>query len=316
MKAIVHREHGPPDVLRYEEIDRPVPGDGDVLIKVRAASINPLDWRLMKGVPFAGWGGRKIRRPGRDVAGTVEQVGAKASSFKPGDEVFGVCRGAFAEYACAAESSLVLKPRNVTFEHAASLPIAAVTALQALRDRGRIGAGHRVLVNGAAGGVGTFAAQIAKSYGAEVTGVCSTGNLAMVRSIGASRVVDYTREDFRRSGQTYDIVLDCVGNCAFSDYRRLLRPGGTAVVIGAPRDMPGALWYALRMFVLSWFSRKVVVFVAKLDGTDLALLGDLVASGRITPVIDRRYRLSETADAMGYAERGHARGKVIITPGA
>ena len=319
MKAIVYRENGSADVLKYEEIEKPVPGDDEVLIRVRAASVNPLDWRMVIGGPafilmLFGLRKGKIQRSGKDVAGIVENVGGKVTRLKAGDEVFGVCHGAFAEHACAKESSFAVKPDGVTFEQAASLPIAAVTALQGLRDKAKIRPGHKVLVNGAAGGVGTFAVQIAKSFGADVTGVCSTRNMAMVRSLGANRVIDYTREDFARSQERYDIVLDCVGNCAFSTYGRLLNPGGTGVIIGAPKDLGKALTWILRMLVRSWFSRrKVVVFIAKLNKEDLTLLSDLVLSGKVTPVIDRRYALSETRDAMRYAAEGHSRGKVVIT---
>ncbi len=231
MKAIVYHNYGPPDVLKYEEIVAPTAGDDEVLIRVRAASVNPLDWHFMRGTPYflrimTGLLKPKDRRLGVDVAGQVEAVGRNVTQFKPGDEVFGSCRGAFAEYACTAESALVTKPDNVTFEQAASVPVAAYTALQGLRDKGHIQPGHKVLINGAAGGVGTLAVQIAKSFGAEVTGVCSTRNVDLVRSLGADRVIDYTQEDFTKSGQGYDLIFDCVGNHSLSAYRRVLSPKG------------------------------------------------------------------------------------------
>src|SRR5208282_4799228 len=231
MKAVVYYQYGSPDVLKCEETEKPVPGDGEVLIKVRAASVNPLDWHFMRGTPYmlrimAGPGQPKDKRLGVDVAGQVEGVGRNVTQFKPGDEVFGACRGAFAEYACASESALVMKPDNVTFEQAASAPVAAFTALQGLRDMGHIKPGQKVLINGAAGGVGTFAVQIAKWFGAEVTGVCSTRNVDMVRSLGADQVIDYTQEDFTERGQRYDLFFDCVGNHSLSACTRVLNPKG------------------------------------------------------------------------------------------
>ena len=248
-----------PIFWRCQEIDKPVPGDDEVLIKVRAASINPLDWKLMKGGPLIlrlllGLGKPKIKRPGVDVAGEVEAVGKNVAQFKPADQVFGTCVGAFAEYATSKsawgmKSALVIKPDNLTFEQAASAPVAALTALQGLRDKARIQAGHKVLVNGAAGGVGTFAVQIAKSFGADVTGVCSTRNVDMVRSIGADQVIDYTQQDFTKSGQRYDIVFDCVGNHSFSECRRVLNPKGILVGVGAPSDVPVVA-------TSGWFDRR------------------------------------------------------------
>lgn len=237
MKAIVYSNYGSPDVLKYEEIEKPTPGDDEVLIKVCATSVNPADWHFMRGTPYMirlmlGLRKPKNRRLGIDVAGVVEAVGRNAIRFKPGDEVFGNCIGAFAEYVCTSESKLVTKPRSITFEQAATVNVAALTALQALRDKARVQAGQKVLINGAAGGVGTFAVQIAKSFGADVTGVCSTRNVEMVRSIGADRVIDYTREDFTSSGQRYDIILDCIGNHSLSEYRRVLNPKGIYVGIG------------------------------------------------------------------------------------
>ncbi len=326
MKAIVYQDYGSPDILRYQDIDKPVPGDDEVLIKVRAASINPLDWKLMKGGPLIlrlllGLGKPKIKRPGVDVAGEVEAVGKNVAQFKPADQVFGTCVGAFAEYATSKsawgmKSSLVIKPDNLTFEQAASAPVAALTALQGLRDKARIQAGHKVLVNGAAGGVGTFAVQIAKSFGADVTGVCSTRNVNMVRSIGADQVVDYTQQDFTRCGQRYDIVFDCVGNYSFSACRRVLNPKGILVGVGAPSDVPMSRLLAglIGALVRSVFvSQKMAFFIARVNQRDLATVGELMATGQVTPVIDRCYPLSETREAFRYMEEGHARGKVIIT---
>jgi NADPH:quinone reductase-like Zn-dependent oxidoreductase len=323
MKAIVYHSHGSPDVLRYEEIEKPEPGDDEVLIKVRAASVNPLDWRLMRGGPFiirimlVAYARLlrkpKITRTGRDVAGQVEAVGRNVKRLKPGDEVFGACWGSFAEYACAPERALVTKPENVTFEQGASVAVAALTALQALRDKGQLRPGQKVLINGAAGGVGTFAVQIAKSLGAEVTGVCSNRNLEMVRSIGADHLIDYTREDFTESGQLYDLILDCVGNHSPSALRRVLKPKGRCVVIGA-KDIGMALMRGLEGLLLSWVgSRKFILFIAKLSTEDLTFIRDLMAAGKVTPVIDRRYGLSEAPEAVRYLEEGHARGKVVIT---
>jgi NADPH:quinone reductase-like Zn-dependent oxidoreductase len=319
MKAAVFTRYGPPDIVEIEDVERPVAGDGEVLLKVRAAGVNPLDWHLMRGEPYAlrlFFGLRKPRntRLGRDVAGRVEVVGGRATRFKPGDAVFGVCRGAFAEYACASESALAVKPDNVTFEQAASVPVAGFTALQGLRDKGRIQPEHKVLINGAAGGVGTFAVQIAKSLGAEVTGVCSTRNVDMVRAIGADHVIDYTQEDFTRSGQRYDLILDCVGNHSLSACRRALNPKGRCVMVGGPGGFWTFLARGVKALAMSPFvSRKFITFMARRNQEDLTLLRELMAAGKLTPVIDRRYQLREAAEAIGYLEEGHARGKVVIT---
>lgn len=325
MKAIVYHNYGSPDVLKCEEIEKPVPADDEVLIKVHAASVNPADWRLLRGVPFIFhilFGLRKptIAQPGRlghDVAGQVEALGRNVTRFKPGDEVFGVSPAAFAEYACASESKLAAKGDSITFEQAASVPVAALTALQGLRDKGYIRPGQKVLINGAAGGVGTFAVQIAKSFGAEVTGVCGTRNMDMVRSLGAERVIDYTQQDFTQSGQPYDLILDCVGNHSLSEYRRVLNPNGICVIAGAPRNAAGFfLVRTLTTPVLSWFvSQKFVMFIAKINKEDLTIMGELMAAGKVTPVIDKRYSLSEVPEAIRYLEEGHARGKVVITLG-
>lgn len=310
MKAIVYHHNGS-DVLRYEEIEKPSPADKEILVKVRAASVNPLDWRLMKAGPYIA---RLLGRPGRDVAGQVEAVGTKVTQFKTGDEVFGLSSGAFAEYACAPETKFVVKPGGVTFEQAASAPVAALTALQGLRDKGQIRRGQSVLINGASGGVGTFAVQIAKSFDAEVTGVCSTRNVDLVRSIGANRVIDYTQEDFTKGTQRYDLILDCVGNHSPAACRRVLNPSGRCVIAGAPKNLWMVLSHVLSALVLSAFvSEKFVMFIAKLSNEDLTFIAELIAAGTVTPVIDRRYKLSEVPEAMRYAEEGHVRGKVIIT---
>jgi NADPH:quinone reductase-like Zn-dependent oxidoreductase len=321
MKAISYNRYGSADVLKCEEVQKLAARDNEVLIKVRAAAVNPYDWHFMRGEPYpvriAAGGLRKPKdsRLGADVAGEIEAVGRNITQFKPGDRVFGSCKGAFAEYACASESKLAMKPDNVTFEQAASVPIAAFTALQGLRDKGRLQPGQKVLVNGAAGGVGTFAVQIAKSFGAEVTGVCSTRNVEMVRSIGADPVVDYTQEDFTKSALRYDVILDCVGNHSFSECRRVLNPRGIYVGAGGTSDnwMIGPLTRAIKALVLSWFvSQKQVMVLAKPSKKDLTIMGQLMATGKVTPVIDKRYRLSEVPDAIRYLEAGHARGKVVI----
>ena len=319
MKAIVYSDYGPPDVLRCEEIEKPTPADDEVLIKVRAASVNPLDWRLIRARPFvrrvvSRLGKAKLTRPGRDVAGQVEAVGRNVARFKPGDAVFGACDGSFAEYASAPESALALKPEKVTFEQAASVPVAGLTALQGLRDKGHIGPGQKVLVNGAAGGVGTFAVQVAKTFGAEVTGVCSTRNVEMVRSVGADHVIDYTREDFTQGTQRYDILFDCIGNHSLSACRRVLNPDGICVIAGGGKKVWSALTRSLQALVLSRFAgQNFRMFIARLNKDDLAALGELIEAGKVRPVIDRRYSLSEVPEAVRYLEEGHARGKVVIT---
>ena len=318
MNAIVYRRYGSPDVLECDEIEKPTPRDDEVLIKVRAASVNPLDRHIMRGRPFLlrmAFGLRKPRtRPGRDVAGQVEAVGRNVKQFKPGDEVFGACRGSLAEYACTRESALVTKPNNMTFEQAASVPVAGLTALQGLRDKGKIRPGQKVLINGAGGGVGTFAVQIAKSFGADVTGVCSTGKVDMVRSIGADRVIDYTQEDFTNGTQRYDLIFDLMATHSLPAYRRVLNPNGICVLAGGPTKVWSILISAFEVLVLSRFvSQKFVMFVAKLSKEDLTTLRELMETGKVTPVIDRRYRLSEVPEAIRYLEEGHARGKVVIT---
>jgi NADPH:quinone reductase-like Zn-dependent oxidoreductase len=321
MKAIVYSKDGSRELLRCEEIDKPVPADDEVLIKVRAASVNPLDAGLMRH-PFlrpilSVLSKSKVNRPGRDVAGQVVAVGSKVTHFKPGDAVFGCCGGAFAEYACAFESKLAMKPVNASFEQAASLPVAGLTALQGLRDKVKIQPGQKVLINGAAGGVGTFAVQISKSFGAEVTGVCSTRNVEMVRSIGADHVIDYTREDFTKSGQRYDVIFDLVANHSFRARQRALNPQGVYIgagVLGLGGSVIRVLTFQITELVLSRFvSQKFVTFMAKVNGEDLAIVSGLVEAGKVTPVIDRCYSLSEAPEAIRYLEQGHARGKVVIT---
>ena len=321
MKAAIYTSYGPPDVVRIADVEKPVPKDDEVLIKVRAASVNPLDWRLMRGEPRAlrimpRLLKMPIGRPGVDVAGKVEAVGKNVTQFKPGDQVLGGCRGAFAEYATTREKSIVTKPNSVTFEQAASIYVAGLTALQGLRDKGKIQPGNKVLINGAAGGVGTFAVQIAKTFGAHVTGVCSTRNIDMVRSIGADEVIDYTQNDFTTNNQRYDLILDCVGNHSFSECRRVLNPDGRYIGIGAPHDasMIVILAQMIKDLLLSVFiSQKAVPFIAKSSQDDLTLLGELIATGKLKPVIDRCYSLSEARDAVRHVEEGHARGKVVIT---
>ena len=321
MKAAVYARYGPPDVVQIADVNRPVPKDDEVLIKVRAASLNPLDWHFLRGTPYAvrliaGLRKPKVTGLGVDVAGQVEAVGNKVSQFRPGDAVFGSCKKAFAEYVCASESNLVLKPSNVTFEQAASVPVAAYTALQGLRDKAHTRPGQKVLINGAAGGVGTFAVQIAKSFGANVTGVCSTRNLDMIRSIGSDQVIDYTREDFTKSAQRYDVFLDCVGNHSLSASRRILNPKGIYVGAGGTTDnwMIRPLVRAFVSLLFSLFgSQKLLMILAKPNKQDLNFMREQMESGTITPVIDRRYKLSEIAEAIRYLEKGHARGKVVIT---
>jgi NADPH:quinone reductase-like Zn-dependent oxidoreductase len=324
MKAIVYCDYGPPDVLKLEDIARPAPNDDQVLIRVRAASINPLEWHYMRGTPYVGrlmgMGLRKpkVTRLGKDVAGQVEAVGSNVTQFKPGDEVFGSAHGALAEYVCASERGLVMKPDRVTFEQAASVPIAAVTALQALRDKGKLRPGQNVLINGASGGVGTFAVQIAKAFGAHVTGVCSTRNVEMVRSIGADQVVDYTKEDFTGSGRRYDLIVDNVGNHSLLDCRRALTPKGRYVMVGGEKGRWIApLDRALGAAVLSRFvSQDMGMVMANLNKDDLGVLRDLMQAGKVTPVIDRTYTLRQVPEAIRYLEGGHARGKVVITVGS
>ena len=311
MRAIRYTEYGPPDVLRLVEVPTPTPKDHEVLIRVHAASANPLDWRLMRGSPhgiriMTGLSKPRDSRLGVDVAGRVDAVGGNVTELRPGDEVFGSCSGAFAEYACGPEKSLARKPASVTFEHAATVGVAGVTALHGLRDRGRLQPGRRVLINGAAGGVGTFAVQVAKWLGAEVTGVCSTRNVDMVRAIGADRVIDYSREDFVRSGP-YDLILDMIGNRSLSEFRRALTRKGTLALVGGKLR-----WMPASVVVSPFVSQRLLPVLAKVRKEDLTTLGELLEAGVVTPVIDRTYSLSEVPEAIRYLEEGHARGKVVI----
>jgi NADPH:quinone reductase-like Zn-dependent oxidoreductase len=320
MKAIVYRCYGSPEVLAFEDTAKPVPADDEVLVKVHAAAVNPLDWHYMRGTPYflrlgSGLGSHKDSRLGVDFAGTVEAVGKDVTRYKAGDAVFGGANGAFAEYVTIAENrGLAAKPANVSFEQAASAPIAAITALQGLRDEGQIKPGQKVLINGASGGVGTFAVQIAKSLGAEVTGVCSTRNLELVRSIGADHVVDYTRENYTESGKLYDLIIDNVGNHSLSANRRALSPEGRLVIVGGQGgNWLGPMLRPLGAMMLSPFmDQKMGMMLARMDKDDLAVLADLMQAGKVTPVIDRRFPLNEVPAAIRYSEEGHARGKIII----
>jgi NADPH:quinone reductase-like Zn-dependent oxidoreductase len=302
MKAAIYTKRSSRKFLELVDIDPPVPKKGEVLVKVRAASVNPLDWRL------------KSHRPGVDLAGEVVSIGRGISRLKPGDAVFGLGKGAFAEYAVARESRLAAKPDSITFEQAACLPIAGLTALQGLRDKGKLAPGQKVLINGAAGGVGTFAVQIAKISGAEVTGVCSTRNVEMVRSLGADHVVDYTQQDFVQDPQRYDLLLDNVGNRTLSDFHRSLNPHGRCVLVGAAKKWGPILRGLLDAIVRSFILRQnFLFFIARAKPEDLETLSSFVQTGRMHLVIDRRYPLSNTGQAISYVEEGHARGKVIIT---
>jgi NADPH:quinone reductase-like Zn-dependent oxidoreductase len=322
IKAIVHCEYGSPDVLKLEDVEKPVPNDNQLLVRVRSASVNPLDlairgpWLIR---PLLGLRKPKDTRLGVDYAGTVEAVGKNVTNFKPGDEVFGGRDGALAEYVCVLpDRGVAPKPGNMTFEQAASVPVAALTALQGLRDKGKIQSGQKVLINGASGGVGTFAVQIAKSFGAEVTGVCSTRNLDLVRSIGADHVIDYTKEDFTKTDQRYDLIFDLIGNHSFSERRRILNPNGICVMAG----IGGAGWhdgFAARLageldaYLRSRFvSQKFMSYIAQFNKKDMTVLADLMQSGKVTPVIDKTYKFNEVPAALRYLEQGHARGKVVI----
>jgi NADPH:quinone reductase-like Zn-dependent oxidoreductase len=316
MKAIVHTQYGPPDVLQFTELARPTPMDNEVLIRVHAASINPVDRYLMRGAPLLrlipGLRKPKFTGLGFDVAGRVEAVGSNVTQFRPGDEVFGACRGAFAEYVCAREDKLALKPVNSSFEDAAALPIAAITALQGFRDKGRIQRGHKVLIDGASGGVGTFAVQIAKSFGAEVTAVCSTRNVDIARSIGADHVIDYTREDFTKSRQRYDLIMGANAHHSIFDYRRALSQDGIYVIVGG--GLARIFQSVLLAPLLSRIgSKKTCFFIANVNQKDLVSLKELLEAGKVVPVIDRRYPLNKVAEALRYLEEGHAQGKIVIT---
>ena len=322
MKAIAHERYGMPDVLELRDVDMPTIEDHQVLLRVHASSVNPAEWYGVTGPFFARAFGGGLRKPkstkvGADVAGVVESVGKGVTEFQPGDEVFGTSGAAWAEYAPAREVRLVRKPANVSFEEAAAVPIAALTALQALRDNGGVQSGQKVLINGASGGVGTYAVQLAKALGADVTAVCSTGNVDLVRSLGADRVVDYTKEDFTQLGERHDVMLDIAGSRSFRQFRRVLAPDAIVVIVGAkfPSNKGiGPLSHIIATRLASvGRSQTAKFFVAKITKEDLGFLAELLEAGKVRSVIDRRFELSETADAMRYLGEGHARGKVIIT---
>jgi NADPH:quinone reductase-like Zn-dependent oxidoreductase len=321
MRAIVHQRYGSADLLELREVDKPTVEVDQVLVRVHAASVNPADWHVMTGTPYLGRVQMGVRRPrsevlGTDFAGTVEAVGENVTEFKAGDEVFGARTGAFADYLpVGQERAVALKPHNLTFEEAAAVPIAGFTALQGLRDKGRIRAGHEVLINGASGGVGTFAVQIAKSFGATVTGVCSTRNVDIVRSLGADEVVDYTRDDITRIGRRFDLIFDIAGNHSLRACRRMLKPTGTYVLVGAPkgrwvRPVPRLL-NAVALSLVG--RRRMVGFLAKANKNDLLALKELLEAGKLRPVIDRRYTLSEIPEALRYVGEGHSQGKNVVT---
>jgi len=319
MRAVVRDRYGSADVLELTEIEKPGLEADRVLVRVRATSVNPADWYAMSGLPYLARPTVGLRRPrsrllGTDYAGTVEAVGSDVTDFAPGDEVFGARTGAFAEYVDA--SSIAHKPAGLSFDEAAAVPVAALTALQGLRDKGRVQPGEHVLINGASGGVGTFAVQIAKALGANVTGVCSTGNVDRARELGADHVVDYTTDDFTTTGKRYDVILDVAGSRSWSDCKRVLDPGGRLVVVGAAKGgrTAGPLGHIAKLWLGGLASRrKVVFFIAKFDQSDLTTLCELLESGAVKPVIDRRYQLSEIGDALRYLGEGHARGKVVVT---
>jgi NADPH:quinone reductase-like Zn-dependent oxidoreductase len=319
MKAIVYHKYGSADVLEIREIEKPALTDDGVLVRVHASSINRGDWYAMTGTPYIARVRLGLLKPksqllGVDFAGTVAAVGKDITQFQVGDEVFGGRTGALAEYVCV-RNAVTLKPGNVTFEQAAAVPVAALTALQALRDKGQIQPGQKVLINGATGGVGTFAVQIAKAFGAEVTGVCSTRNVDLVRSIGADHVIDYMREDFTRSGGRYDLMLDVAGSRSWSECRRVLKPQANLIIVGAPKGnrLLGPLSHIIKVRLAALrSSQKVVFFIAQFNKPDMDVLAELLETGKVTPVIDRRYELSEIADAFRYMGEGHAQGKVVI----
>jgi NADPH:quinone reductase-like Zn-dependent oxidoreductase len=322
MKAIVQDEYGSADVLKFEDIDRPALGDDDVLIRVEAAGVDPGVWHLMTGLPYMirlGYGLRKPKVPvrGRDVAGHVGAVGANVTRFQPGDEVFGICEGSFAEYATARQDKLVPKPATLTFEQAAAVPISGLTALQAVRDKGEVQPGQKVLIIGAGGGVGSFAVQIARSYGAHVTGVCSTSKLDLVRSIGADDVIDYTRQDFTDGARHFDVIVDTAGNRPLSRLRRALTPKGILVLVGGEgggRWLGGFDRQILRAPAMSAFvSQKLRALISTEGQDDLLVVKELIEAGKVTPVIDRTYPLSEAPEAIRYLADGHGRGKVVVT---
>ena len=318
MRAAVYKSYGPPDVLTIEKIEKPVPSDDEILVRVRASSVNPAEWYAMTGLFIARLGGGlfkpKDTRLGADYAGVVEAVGKNVTEFKPGDEVFGGKHGAFAEYICV-QDNIALKPANISFEQAGGVAIAALTALQGLRDYGKLQAGQKVLINGASGGVGTFAVQIARALGAEVTAVCSTKNIECARLLGADHVFDYTREDFTRSSQRYDLLLDIVGSRSWREYKRVLKPLATVVLVGGPKTpVIGPLSHLIKMNLSALgASQKVVFFIAKFNRQDFSVLRELMVSGKVKPIIDRTYPLNKINEAMAYLGTGHARAKIVVT---
>lgn len=320
MKAVLHTRYGRPNLLEYGEVAKPVIEDDQVLVRVHMASVNPVEWYGVTGPYFARLG-NGLRTPkstsvGADLAGRVEAVGRNVDELRPGEEVFGTGAGGWAEYAVARPAKLARKPANVSFEDAAALPVAAITALQALRDKGHVQPGQKVLINGASGGVGTYAVQLAKSFGADVTAVCSTGNVEIARSLGADRVIDYTKEDFTKTGERHDLMLDIAGSRSFFEFRRVLKADATVVLVGGKMKYRGLgpLPHLAATFLKSRLrSQTVTFFVAKINTEDLAFLGELVETGKVKSVIDRRYELSNAADALAYLGEGHARGKVVIT---
>ena len=322
MRAIVHDEYGSADGLELRDLDRPEVGDGEVLVRVHAAGVDRGVWHVMRGLPYpirlAGYGLRAPKSPvlGADVAGVVEVAGTGVTKFKPGDEVFGIATGSYAEYAIAREDKLAPKPSNLTFEQSAVVAISGLTALQGVRDHGKVQPGQKVLIIGASGGVGTFAVQIAKSYGAEVTGVCSTAKVDLVKSIGADHVIDYTHDDFAEGQRRYDVILDIGGNATLSRLRRALTPKGTLVIAGGETDgrLLGGADRQLRAIAMSPFvGQKLGSYISSENAEDLIVLKELIEAGKVTPAIDRTYSLTEVPDAIRYIEEGHARGKVAIT---
>ena len=319
IKAIVQDRYGSPDVLELKDVDKPVAGENEVLVRVRAAAVNIGNWHLLRGVPYAmrpavGLFKPKHEIPGLDLAGEVEAVGGGVKQLQPGDEVFGWCDGAFAEYACTEEDHLLARPANLTLEQSAAVGDSAFTALTAVRDQGKVQPGQKVVINGASGGVGTFAVQIAKSVGADVTGVCSTKNVDMVRSIGADQVIDYTQEDFTQDRHRYDVMLDLVGNRSLSDCRRSLTAQGTYVLVGVS-DMGRWLGLArqIKVFASPPFVRqRMRIFITRHTREDLVVLKELVEAGDVMPVIDRRFQLSEVPDALRYQGEGRPHGKIVI----
>ncbi len=320
MKAVVHESYGPPEVLKIVEVEKPEVPDNEVLVRVHAASVNMVEWYGMTGLFLARIGGGLVKpkdtRLGADFSGVVEAVGRGVSDFKPGDEVFGGSHGAYAEYVTVSKA-IASKPANITFEEAAAVPVAALSALQGLRDYGKIQPGQKVLINGASGGVGSFAVQIAKAFGAEVTAVCSTQNVECARSLGADHVFDYTKEDFTRSGQQYDLLFDVVGSRSWFEYKRVLKPDATVVIVGGPRTpVIGPLSHVIKMQLAALgSSRKVVFFVAKFTREDFMVLKDLLETGKVKPFVERTYPLTQIAEAMRYLGTGHARGKIVVTMG-